>query len=70
LTEEEATSRAQNQKGVMGPACNGRCYVGGEKSYNEMRKMFNMPPKTYFRVWLMQQVPPSRELEREWCANY
>lgn len=54
----------------MGPACNGRCYVGGEKSYNEMRKMFNMPPKTYFRIWLMQQVPPSRELEREWCANY
>jgi hypothetical protein len=54
----------------MGPACKGRCYVGGEKSYNEMRKVFTMPPKTFFRVWLMQQVPPSREAEREWCANY
>ena len=29
-----------------------------------------LSPKTYFRVWVFQQVPIDRKEDNSWCANY
>ena len=44
--------------------------VGGEKSLNEMQRVVEMGAQTYFRVWVFQTTPSSREAESNWCANY
>jgi hypothetical protein len=44
--------------------------VGGEKAYNEMLRTLELGARTYFRVWLFQQMPTSREAESTWCSNY
>lgn len=35
-----------------------------------MLRRLELAAGTYFRVWLMQEAPPSRADEAEWCANY
>jgi hypothetical protein len=40
--------------GNLGPTCSGVCLIGGEKAHNEMLRVLNLEPKTYFRVWLFQ----------------
>lgn len=35
-----------------------------------MRRTFPANPRSYFRVWLLQTVLPSRLLQSQWCANY
>jgi hypothetical protein len=54
----------------MGPSCRGTCLIGGEKSLNEMQRVVELSPRTYFRVWVFQQTPKDRESEYNWCANY
>ena len=67
---EEAEGRALDAAGLNGPQCLHHCIVGGEKSFNEMRRTVLVQPRTYFRVWLLQTVLPSRDLQSQWCANY
>jgi len=62
--------REQKVQGGLGPKCAGICLVGGEKAYNEMLRSLELAPRTYFRVWIFQQTPTSREAEYAWCANY
>lgn len=33
-----------------------------------MQRVLELSPKTYFRLWLLQQTPEGREFH--WCANY
>lgn len=35
-----------------------------------MMRRLELGTGTYFRVWLMQETPPSRAAEARWCANY
>jgi hypothetical protein len=56
--------------GNYAPRCDGLCLVGGEKSYNEMLRVIELSPKTYFRVWIFQQNPTSRIETNDWCANF
>jgi hypothetical protein len=62
--------RDEAVQGGLGPKCGGICLVGGEKAYNEMLRALELPPRTYFRVWIFQQTPPDRAAESAWCANY
>jgi hypothetical protein len=41
-------------QGSQGPSCKGLCLIGGEKAHNEMVRILELNPKTYFRVWLLQ----------------
>ena len=70
MSEDEAEGRALDATGIYGPSCKHMCVIGGEKSFNEMRKEIVLSPRTYFRVWLMQTVVPSADLQSQWCANY
>lgn len=38
----------------MGPNCKSECVVGGEKAFNEMRRVLEIGVGTYFRVWIFQ----------------
>jgi len=67
---EDASGRTETLHGSLGPTCAGICLIGGEKSYNELQRVFELGPRTYFRVWLFQQTPESRAAEAGWCANY
>ena len=53
LGPEEAEGRMREIDGIYGPACLKSCVVGGEKSFNENKRIVTMPQRTYFRVWLM-----------------
>lgn len=44
--------RDEASQGSMGPSCRGTCLVGGEKSLNEMQRVVELSPRTYFRVWV------------------
>ena len=35
-----------------------------------MLRTLELGARTYFRVWLFQQMPTSREAESTWCSNY
>lgn len=63
-TDSEQTS------GSLGPSCKGICLVGAEKAYNEMLRRLELGAGTYFRVWLLQERPTQRSMERDWCANF
>ena len=65
----ETIGRDERVQGGLGPKCAGICLVGGEKAYNEMLRALELPPRTYFRVWVFQQTPTSRSAESTWCAN-
>jgi len=66
----DTAGREQKVQGNLGPTCAGVCLIGGEKAYNEMIRVLELGARTYFRVWVFQQAPPSREAESTWCANY
>jgi hypothetical protein len=69
-TRRRDSAGTQQALGSQGPACRGLCHVGGEKAYNEMLRRLEFGAGTYFRVWLMQESPPTRADEADWCANY
>jgi hypothetical protein len=63
-------SGGEKIQGQLQPTCDGICLVGGEKGFNEMQRVIELAPQTYFRVWLFQQMPKSRSEENNWCADY
>lgn len=67
-TRHISTEGDDEIQGSTGPSCTGLCLVGGEKAHNEMQRILELSPKTYFRVWLFQQTPENREFH--YCANY
>jgi len=69
-TRHHDTSGGEWALGSLGPTCSGICLVGGEKAFNEMMRRLELGAGTYFRVWLMQETPPSRAAEARWCANF
>jgi len=67
---DEEVDREEKIQGSLGPSCTGTCLVGGEKAHNEMLRVLELGAGTYFRVWLFQQSPRSREVDSNRCANY
>jgi len=47
-------SGGQKIQGQYEPTCKDICLIGGEKTFNEMQRVIELPPQTYFRVWLFQ----------------
>lgn len=43
MTRREAIGRTEELKGIYGPACEKECIVGGEKSYNENKRVITLP---------------------------
>jgi hypothetical protein len=43
MTRREAIGRTEDLKGIYGPACAKECIVGGEKSYNENKRVITLP---------------------------
>jgi len=60
--------RVELVRGGKGPTCATNCFVGGEKSFNEMLRVISLSPRTSFRVWVFQQSPDHQD--DQWCANF
>jgi len=56
MTRHHSGDEGEEIQGALGPSCRGLCLIGGEKAHNEMQRVLELSPKTYFRVWLLQQT--------------
>jgi hypothetical protein len=53
MQPDEVVGRTEELKGIYGPACEKECMIGGEKSFNENKRVISLPQRAFVRIWLM-----------------